>query len=197
MDKKNRVFPLVADNEAIIEAPKLMKLYDNEDLITNINGHYVDKNFDDMTSDYRFVSEIPDIDKTAPERVEVHNAGKSYAAIAREEARQDIKKKRQAYLSKELSHSTRSIFPKKVLPSFPKHTSDLHRIATKLQQEDYILADIATSHSEPKEMTVNKKQKNSYDFLKKSQIYNKKEMTQHKEKKIAQELNLTRFEDIN
>ncbi|MBJ8326100.1 hypothetical protein [Streptococcus pacificus] len=197
MDKKNRVFPLVADNEAIIEAPKTMRLYDNEDLITNIKGHYVDKNFDDITSDYRFVSEIPDVDKTAPDRVEVHNEGKSYAAIAREEARQDIKRKRQAYLSKELTHSTKSIFPKKVLPSFPKHNSELHRIASKLHQDDYILADIALNNAQNDEVIVNKKKKNSYDFLKKSQIYNKKEMIQHKERKVAQELNLSRFEDIN
>lgn len=33
--------------------------------------------------------------------------------------------------------------------------------------------------------------KNNYDFLKKSQIYNKKEHQSEKERKIAQELNLT------
>ena len=33
--------------------------------------------------------------------------------------------------------------------------------------------------------------KNNYDFLKKSQIYNKKENQSEKERKIAQELNLT------
>ncbi|MGT2771659.1 hypothetical protein [Streptococcus marimammalium] len=197
MDKKNRIFPLVADDEIIIEAPKLMKLYDNEDLITNINGHYVDKNFDNTASDYPFVAKASNIHKTVPNPAELHNTEKSYASIAREEARQDIKKKRQAYLSKDLAYSPRSIFPKKVLASSPKFTNDLRRIASKLQQEDYILADIATSYPDTQDLAINKHQKNNYDFLKKSQIYNKKEMAQNKEKKIAQELNLTRFQDIN
>ena len=33
--------------------------------------------------------------------------------------------------------------------------------------------------------------KNNFDFLKKSQIYNKKENQTEKERKVAQELNLT------
>lgn len=197
MDKKSRIFPLVADDEIIIETPKLMKLYDNEDLITNITGHYEDKDFDNTISGQHFVSKTSDINKTLSNRLEIHNIEKSYAAIARKEARQDIKKKRQAYLSKELSPSPRSIFPKKVLPPSSKITNDLHRIASKLQQEDYILADIAKNNPDSKELSVNKQRKNNYDFLKKSQIYNKKETKQNKEKKIAQELNLSRFEDIN
>ncbi|MDU6352297.1 MAG: cystathionine gamma-synthase, partial [Streptococcus mitis] len=35
--------------------------------------------------------------------------------------------------------------------------------------------------------------KNNYDFLKKSQIYNKKNQQKEQERQVAQELNLTRI----
>ena len=46
----------------------------------------------------------------------------------------------------------------------------------------------------PKNQTE-KAKKNNYDFLKKSQIYNKKNKQTEQERQVAQELNLTRITD--
>ena len=50
-------FPSVADSEPIIETPKAMKIYENEDLITNIQGLYQEKDYSDVTYDYEFVNQ--------------------------------------------------------------------------------------------------------------------------------------------
>ena len=43
------------------------------------------------------------------------------------------------------------------------------------------------------ENQAGKAKKNNYDFLKKSQIYNKKNKQTEQERQVAQELNLTRI----
>ena len=55
MIRNQRRFPFVADGEPVSNPPKVMALYENEDLITNIHGAYQDKNYDDVTRDYNFV----------------------------------------------------------------------------------------------------------------------------------------------
>ena len=131
-----------------------MALYENEDLITNIHGAYQDKSYDDVTRDYNFVGK----DEQDASRIESVTQGKSYAELAREEARRDIRKKRQDYLSKEVKAPSKAA----------------------LQQQ--LKATI-------------KPKKNNYDFLKESQIYNKEVLQSQREHKVAQELNLTRFDD--
>ena len=37
---RERKFPLVDDNDVVVAVPKTMRLYENEDLITNIHGPY-------------------------------------------------------------------------------------------------------------------------------------------------------------
>ncbi|HEO7582219.1 TPA: hypothetical protein VBL43_001437, partial [Streptococcus agalactiae] len=50
---------------------------------------------------------------------------------------------------------------------------------------------------EPDNTPNPKTKKNNFDFLKRSQVYNKQDNQFHKERAKAQELNLTRFKDIN
>ena len=87
-----------------------------------------------------------------------------------------------------ISTSTNSIFPK-------ENGSELAKYSRNLKQEQYILADIKTEPSVHQPNELPKKAKNNYDFLKTSQIYNKKRIAKPKKRRIAQELNLTRLEE--
>ena len=73
----------------------------------------------------------------------------------------------------------------------------LTRLANNLRQSEYILADMPTVYSLKKEdrEQVQSVKKNSYDFLKKSQVYNYPERTIQRERQLAQELNLTHIEE--
>jgi hypothetical protein len=65
-----------------------------------------------------------------------------------------------------------------------------------LHQETYILADIKPEYKVPNNAEQNRKNnKNNYDFLKNSQIYNRPDSRQRSERKVAQELNLTKIDD--
>lgn len=88
MSKTVRRFPLVADGEPVSNPSKAMALYENEDLITNIHGTYHEKDYDNVTRDDNFVGNI----KNDAERIKTVSEGKSYAELARDEARRDIKK---------------------------------------------------------------------------------------------------------
>ena len=123
--------------------------------------------------------------------------------MAREEARADLKKKRSAaYLTSDFTAKKRSYptvtngntaISHKPTAFFQKENgSRLSKYSRNLKQDHYILADIKVNTSLPKESP--KKSKNNYDFLKTSQIYNKKELQNQRERRIAQELNLTRLE---
>lgn len=201
MDKPFTVFPLIADDEPVITPIREMQLYDTEDLIMNIHGVYRDKDYQDVTRDFQFVKDIATAEKTEPERVATIEAGKSYAEKAREEAKRDVKQKRQAYLTKEskpqekLSHATEQ---KPVTIQSKAKTLEeltgLAKAAAKLQQENYILAELPRHYKQPDNVATTKPKKNNYDFLKKSQIYNYQENQTKKERQIAQELNLTRFD---
>lgn len=208
---KEKTFPLISDDEIMLSEMPRMNLYDESDLISNINGDYVDKNYlewepivkkiaDSQVKGgkaYQATSAIPSDEVAKP-------APKSYAELAREEARADLKKKRSAaYLTSDftakkrsypavtngntaISHQPTAFFQR-------ENGSGLSKYSRNLKQDHYILADIKVNTSLPKKSP--KKSKNNYDFLKTSQIYNKKELQNQRERRIAQELNLTRLEE--
>lgn len=77
-------FPLIADGQPIIESNVYMRLYDNEDLISNIHGYYQEKDYSDNTRNYEFLSQTGNASRISAEREQSHQEGKSYAEIARE-----------------------------------------------------------------------------------------------------------------
>lgn len=210
---KEKSFPLISDDEVMLSEMPHMNLYDESDLISNINGDYVDKNYLEWEP---IVKKIADSQVKEGQAKSYHatsvvqsvkakkSASKSYAELAREEARADLKKKRSAaYLTSDfttkkrpypavtngntaISHQPTAFFQK-------ENGSGLSKYSRNLKQDHYILADIKVNTSLPKESP--KKSKNNYDFLKTSQIYNKKELQSQRERRIAQELNLTRLEE--
>lgn len=208
---KEKTFPLVSDDEIMLSEMPRMNLYDESDLISNINGDYVDKNYlewepivkkiaDSQVKEgkaYQATSAIPSTEVAKP-------APKSYAELAREEARADLKKKRSAayltsdFITKKRSHpavnNANTAISHQPTAFFQKENgSGLSKYSRNLKQDHYILADIKVNTSLPKESP--QKSKNNYDFLKTSQIYNKKELQNQRERRIAQELNLTRLEE--
>ena len=208
---KEKTFPLISDDEIMLSEMPRMNLYDESDLISNINGDYVDKNYlewepivkkiaDSQVKEgkaYQATSAIPAAEVAKP-------APKSYAELAREEARADLKKKRSAayltsdFITKKRSHpainNANTAISHQPTAFFQKENgSGLSKYSRNLKQDHYILADIKVNTSLPKESP--KKSKNNYDFLKTSQIYNKKELQNQRERRIAQELNLTRLEE--
>lgn len=207
-----RKFPLVADNEPVLQMPKTMYLYENEDLITNIQGPYEDKVYNDVTQGYQFLTDTSPQGPAEQERRETQSAGKTYAEMAREEAKRDLKKKRQSFAqTKELSKaSTRPAQARLDVkrqavarPTSSRQSSaqkgavvtDLSHFAENLHQDSYILAEMPATYVEPQNDPSQRPKKNSYDFLKTSQIYNQKEEQEERERHLAQELNLTRFDD--
>ena len=208
---KEKTFPLISDDEIMLSEMPRMNLYDESDLISNINGDYVDKNYlewepivkkiaDSQVKEgkaYQATSAIPSDEVAKP-------APKSYAELAREEARADLKKKRSAayltsdFITKKRSHpavnNANTAISHQPTAFFQKENgSGLSKYSRNLKQDHYILADIKVNTSLLKESP--KKSKNNYDFLKTSQIYNKKELQNQRERRIAQELNLTRLEE--
>ncbi len=198
-------FPLVSDDEIMLTAMPVMDLYDESDFISNIKGDYQEKNY----LDWAPISEdvlVKPLEKKAekPQKIAlgVKKEGKTYAEKAREEARADLKKKRSAtYLTKDVTHTRRHSQPTLVRkgnqPTAPfqkENPGEFIKYSQKLTQSHYILAEeikhISTDSVEKQARTANK---NNYDFLKKSQIYNKKNKEIEQERQLAQELNLTRI----
>ena len=198
-------FPLVSDDEIMLTAMPVMDLYDESDFISNIKGDYQEKNYLDWAPISEDVS-VKSLEKKAekPPKIAlgVKKEGKTYAEKAREEARADLKKKRSAtYLTKDVTHTRRHSQPTLVRkgnqPTAPfqkENPGEFIKYSQKLTQSHYILAEeikhISTDSVEKQARTANK---NNYDFLKKSQIYNKKNKEIEQERQLAQELNLTRI----
>ena len=198
-------FPLVSDDEIMLTAMPVMDLYDESDFISNIKGDYQEKNYLDWAPISEDVSVKP-LEKQAEKlqkiALGVKKEGKTYAEKAREEARADLKKKRSAtYLTKDVTHTRRHSQPTLVRkgnqPTAPfqkENPGEFIKYSQKLTQSHYILAEeikhISTDSVEKQARTANK---NNYDFLKKSQIYNKKNKQIEQERQLAQELNLTRI----
>ena len=195
-------FPLVSDDEIMLTAMPVMDLYDESDFISNIKGDYQEKNYLDWAPISEDVPVKPlekQVEKPQKTALGVKKEGKTYAEKAREEARADLKKKRSAtYLTKDVIHTRRHSQPTLVRkgnqPTAPfqkENPGELAKFSDKLTQNHYILAEMAPQMQQTTKEEHLGPKKNNYDFLKKSQIYNKKENQSEKERKIAQELNLT------
>ena len=198
-------FPLVSDDEVMLTEMPVMNLYDESDFISNIKGEYRDKNYLEWAP---ITEETPakpiekPVEKPKKSGLGVKKEGKSYAEVAREEARADLKKKRSAsYLTKDITptrrHSQPSLVRQGNQPTAPfqkENPGEFVKYSQKLTQSHYILAEEV--HSIPtknEEVSAPAPKKNNYDFLKKSQIYNKKSKQTEQERRVAQELNLTRI----
>ena len=198
-------FPLVSDDEVILTEMPVMDLYDESDFISNIKGEYRDKNYLEWApiTEEKPVKPIEKpVEKPKKAPLGVKKEGKSYAEVAREEARADLKKKRSAsYLTKDITptrrHSQPSLVRQGNQPTAPfqkENPGEFVKYSQKLTQSHYILAEEV--HSIPtknEEVSAPAPKKNNYDFLKKSQIYNKKSKQKEQERRVAQELNLTRI----
>lgn len=215
-------FPLVADDEPIVGENPEMRLYDEGDLISNIKGPYQDREFGQKETsqaippcngEERGAEEalLPPLFKATPspysrkERYQKPSSqgvvvppAKTQGQLARETAREDLKKKRSAsYLHQEIPRHHLPERQQVSVPLVQKPVPHLTALANRLQQTDYILADMPAVYSLQKE---DRKQevlvkKNSYDFLKKSQVYNYPERKVQRERRLAQELNLTHMEE--
>ena len=198
-------FPLVSDDEVMLTEMPVMDLYDESDFISNIKGDYRDKNhleWEPITEDVPVKPIETHSVKTKKSGLGVKKEGKTYAEKAREEARADLKKKRSAtYLTKDITHTRRHSQPVRVRqgnqPTAPfqkENPGEFIKYSQKLTQSHYILAEeVRNISTENEEKQVLTPKKNNYDFLKKSQIYNKKHKRKEQERQVAQELNLTRI----
>ena len=198
-------FPLVSDDEVMLTEMPVMDLYDESDFISNIKGEYRDKNYLEwapITEEKPAKPIEKPVEKPKKSGLGVKKEGKSYAEVAREEARADLKKKRSAsYLTKDITPTRRHSHPSLVRqgnqPTAPfqkENPGEFVKYSQKLTQSHYILAEEV--HSIPtknEEVSAPAPKKNNYDFLKKSQIYNKKSKQTEQERRVAQELNLTRI----
>ena len=198
-------FPLVSDDEVMLTEMPVMDLYDESDFISNIKGEYRDKNYLEWApiTEEKPVKQIEKpVEKPKKSGLGVKKEGKSYAEVAREEARADLKKKRSAsYLTKDITPTRRPSQQRldrqgnqPTAPFQKENPGEFVKYSQKLTQSHYILAEEVNNMStqaEPKETSSPKK--NNYDFLKKSQIYNKKNQQKEQEHQVAQELNLTRI----
>ena len=212
----NTKFPLVSDNEVILSEVPYMNLYDEADFISNIKGDYQDKNYSEERTPSAATMPHGDFSQAEKRKQALTrkfsqsfasaSPEKSYAELAREEARADLKKKRSAsYLTSDVvpkkHRSTLGVSPRKstttkVQPTafFQKENpGEFAKYGQHLKQEDYIVADLSAEPVVQVEAPKTEK-KNNYDFLKTSQVYNKKELRDKKENKVAAELNLTRFD---
>lgn len=196
-----------------------MSLYDESDLISNIRGPYQEKEFIRSVDSGRAVQSKPVMqteDELLPPLFEVkpshysrkerlQNFTKSKSSplktqgqLAREQAREDLKRKRSAtYLRDEKPAPAKVVVKPPVVPATEPVVGRLTRLADKLRQTDYILADMPAVYSLKKEDRGQEQavKKNSYDFLKKSQVYNYPERRQQRDRQVAQELNLTHIEE--
>ena len=193
-------FPIVADDEVMLTEMPVMNLYDESDFISNIKGDYQDKNYLEWSP----ITEDKKQEEAKPLVKSIEKKEKSYAELAREEARADLKKKRSArYLTQDVSHTRRQTKTSQVRPAnqptapFQKENpGEFAKYSQKLGQSHYILAETVSQVEHPiSDGETSRSKKNNYDFLKKSQIYNKKSKQKEQERQVAQELNLTRMSE--
>ena len=196
-------FPLVSDDEIMLTKMPVMDLYDESDFISNIKGDYRDKNYlewSPINEEETVVS--PVVNKESKPSPEPKKVEKTYAELAREEARADLKRKRSAkYLTQDVSHTRRhngsTLVRQGNQPTAPfqkENPGEFAKFSNNLSQSHYILAEEIGQVANPTPKTQTEKaKKNNYDFLKKSQIYNKKNKQTEQERQVAQELNLTRI----
>lgn len=223
MTMREPLFPLIADDDILVGKNPEMNLYDESDLISNIKGTYEDKHIwgsqEEGTAPRLdqeelwpplFGREAPSYSRrnrvyqqTVPTNTPVRPEVKTQGQLAREQAREDLKKKRAAsYLHDQHpvpTHVAKPVTPVPTPPHVEKKESGLHHLADKLRQEQYIIAELPAVYSlEQKDRLQEKAPKmtrNSYDFLKKSQVYNYPDRKIARERQMAQELNLTHMEE--
>lgn len=219
MIRQESRFPLVADNEILVGENPIMSLYDESDLISNIKGPYQEREFvrfsEPQTSRQADLVKqteeelLPPLFEAKPSpysRKERHqhlvkakaSPVKTQGQLAREQAREDLKKKRSAtYLRDEKPAPARVVVKPPVVPVVESKGSQLSRLADNLRQTAYIVADMPAVYSLKKEDREQEQpiKKNSYDFLRKSQVYNYPERQQQRDRRVAQELNLTHIEE--
>ncbi|WP_230089009.1 hypothetical protein [Streptococcus zhangguiae] len=207
-------FPLVADDELIVGENPEMRLYDEGDLISNIRGPYQEREFVQEGSPYPIQNEPKAEDSLLPPLFEAKPSLysrkdryqkpvsktpiKTQGQLAREMAREDLKKKRSAsYLHQEKPHPVTPTKQQVTAPLVEKKVPHLTKLANRLRQTDYILADMPAVYPLKKEERGQERPiaKNSYDFLKKSQVYNYPDRKVQRERQLAQELNLTHMEE--
>ena len=197
---KQKRFPIVADDEVMLTEMPVMNLYDESDFISNIKGDYQDKNYLEWSP----ITEEKKQEEAKPLVKTIEKKEKSYAELAREEARADLKKKRSArYLTQDVSHTRRqtktSIVRQANQPTAPfqkENPGEFAKYSQNLSQSHYILAETVAQVASPAPNSEKSHpKKNNYDFLKKSQIYNKKSKQKEQERQVAQELNLTRMSE--
>lgn len=219
---RRTTFPLVADDEFVVGENPHMDLYDESDLISNIKGPYQEKIYnnqealvDSSLSKKSGVGELEE-DLLPPlfqatvspysRKERLHKANrpdgrspqKTQGQLAREQAREDLKKKRSAtYLKDDKPAPARVIKREPTAPLIKDRNTHLTALANRLRQTSYILADLPTAYPLDKEERAKEStiRKNSYDFLKTSQVYNYPERKLHQERQFAQELNLTHMEE--
>ncbi|HFI0099643.1 TPA: hypothetical protein ACGORY_000191 [Streptococcus suis] len=219
MIRHEKRFPLVADDEVLVGENPIMSLYDESDLISNIRGPYQEKEFSWSTDSQRVASTkpvaqtedelLPPLFEAKPshysrkERLQQLTKAKpspvkTQGQLAREQAREDLKKKRSAtYLRDEKPAPAKVVVKPPVVSTTESKAGRLTRLADNLRQTDYILADMPAVYSLKKEDREQEQviKKNSYDFLRKSQVYNYPERRQQRDRQVAQELNLTHIEE--
>ena len=198
-------FPLVSDDEIMLTEMPVMDLYDESDFISNIKGEYRDKNYLEWApiTEEKPVKQIEKpVEKPKKSGLGVKKEGKSYAEVAREEARADLKKKRSAsYLTKDITPTRRPSQQRldrqgnqPTAPFQKENPGEFVKYSQKLTQSHYILAEeVSNISTQAEQKETSGPKKNNYDFLKKSQIYNKKSKQTEQERRVAQELNLTRI----
>ena len=198
-------FPLVSDDEVMLTEMPVMDLYDESDFISNIKGEYCDKNYLEwapITEEKPVKPLEKPVEKPKKVGLGVKKEGKSYAEVAREEARADLKKKRSAsYLTKDITPTRRPsqqrLDRQSNQPTAPfqkENPGEFVKYSQKLTQSHYILAEeVSYISTQTEQAETAGPKKNNYDFLKKSQIYNKKNQQKEQERRVAQELNLTRI----
>ena len=215
-------FPLVADDELVVGQNPQMELYDEMDLISNIKGPYQEKfigtpvarqeeqTIVDRNLEEDLLPPLFEAHKSPYSRRERKHSNsqpkageKTQGQLAREAAREDLKKKRSAAYLQDEKPAPARVFKKSETPTVPikvnsKETvSHLTHLADRLRQTDYILADMPAVYGLDKESREQQTpvKKNSYDFLRKSQVYNYPERRQQREHQLAQELNLNYMEE--
>ena len=145
-------FPLVSDDEVMLTEMPVMDLYDESDFISNIKGEYCDKNYLEwapITEEKPVKPLEKPVEKPKKVGLGVKKEGKSYAEVAREEARADLKKKRSAsYLTKDITptrrHSQSSLVRQGNQPTAPfqkENPGEFVKYSQKLTQSHYILAE--------------------------------------------------------
>ncbi|MHB9781339.1 hypothetical protein ACXM1Q_001125 [Streptococcus sp. 10F2] len=167
----DKQFPLLADSEPIFEERQPMNLYEESDFISNIKGDYQEKSIYDWAP-------ISNANHQVQESG-IADEFKTDAALGREEARESVRQKRSAaYLQDEPDQAFRKDLQRRrelsggLTKVKEEPVSNYQKMGEKLRQESYILADL---RGRTKKSATPKAKSDSYDFLRKSQIYQEKE----------------------